>query len=86
MDKWHLCFDWWNVESDDLPGVGSSVVVACWLLRKSTAWSMASAKWSASDRPAKLSPKTCRLSRHWWKVGVAWLYFRPLWMGQLITT
>ena len=44
------------------------------------------ANTSASSLLEKLRPYTCLLSLHWWKVGVAWLYFSPLRMAQLITT
>ena len=44
------------------------------------------AKSVASSLLPKLSPHTCRLSRHWWKLGVAWLYFSPFTIGQFITT
>ena len=56
------------------------------LIRASKAVIMAWEKFSASSRLAKLRPYTWRLSRHWWKVGVAWLYFNPFRMAQFITT
>ena len=56
------------------------------LIRASKAVIMAWEKFSASSRLAKLRPYTWRLSRHWWKVGVAWLYFSPFRMAQFITT
>lgn len=55
-------------------------------LRASNACIMELAKRAASSLLPKFSPHTCLGSRHWWKFGVAWLYFIPLIMGQLITT
>lgn len=55
-------------------------------LWSSNACIMQLAKRAASSLLPKLSPHTCLGSRHWWKFGVAWLYFIPLIMGQLITT
>ena len=48
--------------------------------------SIAVAKTSASSLLEKLRPYTCLLSRHWWNVGVAWLYLRPFKMAQFMTT
>lgn len=55
-------------------------------LSTSRAWAMPLANRAASSLLPKLSPHTCRASRHWWKLGVAWLYLRPLTIGQFITT
>lgn len=44
------------------------------------------AKRAASSLLPKFSPHTCRASRHWWKLGVAWLYLSPLPIGQFMTT
>ena len=55
-------------------------------LRASNACIMELAKRVASSLLPKFSPHTCLGSRHWWKFAVAWLYFIPLTMGQLITT
>ena len=55
-------------------------------LSTSSAWAIPLAKRAASSLLPKLSPHTCRASRHWWKLGVASLYFRPFTIGQLITT
>lgn len=44
------------------------------------------AKAAASSLVLKLSPQTWRASRHWWKLGVAWLYFSPFTMELLMTT
>lgn len=55
-------------------------------LRTSRACAMPLANRVASSLLPKLSPHTCRASRHWWKLGVAWLYLRPLTIGQFITT
>lgn len=49
-------------------------------LRTFRANSMALEKVVASSLLAKFNPYTWRASRHWWKVGVAWLYFRPFTM------
>jgi len=56
------------------------------LFSVSNAVYMACAKLSASSLLVKLSPYTWRLSRHWWNVGVAWLYFSDLNIEQLTTT
>lgn len=55
-------------------------------LTASKACTMELEKRAASSLFPKFSPHTCLWSRHWWKVGVAWLYFIPLIMGQLIMT
>lgn len=44
------------------------------------------ANCAASSLLPKLRPQTWRASRHWWKLGVAWLYLRPRMMAQLMTT
>ena len=55
-------------------------------LLTSKALIIAVAKTSASSLLEKLSPYTCLLSLHWWKVGVAWLYFNPFNIAQFMTT
>lgn len=55
-------------------------------LSTSRAWAMPLAKRVASSLLPKLRPQTWRASRHWWKLGVAWLYLSPLPIGQFITT
>ena len=55
-------------------------------LLTSKALIIAVAKTSASSLLEKLSPYTCLLSLHWWKVGVAWLYFKPFNIAQFMTT
>lgn len=55
-------------------------------LRTSNACSIELANEAASSLLPKFSPHTCLGSRHWWKFGVAWLYFIPFTRGQLITT
>lgn len=57
-----------------------------WELSTSSACIMALANTLASSLLPKFRPQTCRASRHWWKVSVAWLYFSPLGMAQFITT
>lgn len=47
---------------------------------------MAAANCAASSLLPKLRPQTWRASRHWWKLGVAWLYLIPRTMAQLMTT
>ena len=56
------------------------------LVSTSRAANIAWAKPSASSLLPKLRPYTCRLSRHWWNVAVAWLYLRPFTIAQFITT
>lgn len=55
-------------------------------MRVSKACSMALAKAAPSSLLLKFIPHTCRGSLHWWKFGVAWLYFIPFRIGQFITT
>lgn len=47
---------------------------------------MPAANCAASSLLPKLRPQTWRASRHWWKLGVAWLYLIPRTMAQLMTT
>lgn len=54
--------------------------------RQSSACNIPAANCPASSLLLKFSPHTCRASRHWWKLGVAWLYFSPRTKGQLMTT
>lgn len=54
--------------------------------RASRALAMPLANCVASSLLPKLRPQTWRASRHWWKLGVAWLYLTPRTMAQLMTT